>query len=157
MYLYIMYNENTEMIKIGITENLERRQRQIQKSTGCKIKLLGSYKSHYSFGAEQYLLSMYIRYKTEGEWIKFEEKYLYDHLRDRFIDTSNYSQDNEYFRDYFPFEKEELLKRKISDKLKMQRLNLWKFYRDKIWWLDTIFEAEDMVISKKNYRLIEVY
>lgn len=67
--LYIIKNEITGKIKIGVSNNVSTRIRQLECASGCSLKLL--YTLPYSdnvFEIEQYLHKKFENYRSIGEW-----------------------------------------------------------------------------------------
>jgi hypothetical protein len=78
-YVYVFYNPNTKFYKIGITKNLNTRQRQISTQSGCylelvlAIELLVGYDEHN--GLVEYMLHKFFKNKKQiGEWFLLDVK-----------------------------------------------------------------------------------
>lgn len=131
MFLYIVYNKKTQLTKIGITESIERRLGQIEKSCGCKIYNVGSIEIEHALEMEKFLHATF-RYKREyGEWFKL------DNLDYRFLGNLWCV----YFADYYSISysgdciEEEMEKRK----------GVWMFP----WRGDNLLD-EDIILEIKN-------
>lgn len=102
--LYWLYNPTTKLTKIGITENLDQRLKQIENACGCEVKLVAYATFEHASITERFLLSLLSNCRTKGEWIncnKYPKSFqiIYDtfHIitlsksnRDSFFDISFY-------------------------------------------------------------------
>lgn len=82
--LYIAINE-LDMVKIGISTNVERRIREIANASGLAVRLIAKtpLTKLKSYGAEQYILARFEKYRAVGEW--FSADILADHSIEEII------------------------------------------------------------------------
>ena len=76
--VYLMYNNNTDLYKIGITNNINRRLSQIKTQSGCEIDLIEYFHVCIFYGLdsksiEEELHKTYKKSRVVGEWFKFTE------------------------------------------------------------------------------------
>ena len=77
--VYVIYNYDTNLTKIGISDKPQRRIRQIHLSSGCNIVFLEFNYLSYSCKLkaeeiEKKLHKKYAKYRIVGEWFKLDEK-----------------------------------------------------------------------------------
>ena len=83
MNLYFIMNPDTNLFKIGITDNIPRRLTQIRNATGCNINLIayaiGNKKENIIKTAEAMCLALFGESRAYGEWAKDdgEESFVY--------------------------------------------------------------------------------
>lgn len=67
--LYLMENSNN-LNKIGISNNPNRRKRQIELASGTRVRILKCWRTldATAFEVEQYLHVQFARRRLEGEW-----------------------------------------------------------------------------------------
>lgn len=62
------------MIKIGITENIHKRKKQLENQSGCNLHIVGYTETHAAESCECFILSLYGYYRKNGEWLDVSEK-----------------------------------------------------------------------------------
>ena len=71
-YLYLIKNESTGLVKIGITDNIKKRVATLENGSGCKCSVLFCVDFKRSFfrayEAEQFLHHYFDRFRLIGEW-----------------------------------------------------------------------------------------
>lgn len=67
-YIYILKQEGTNIIKIGVTNDLDKRLRSIQTGNPNKISIYHFEERNNAYKVESYLKKKFIKYKKEGEW-----------------------------------------------------------------------------------------
>lgn len=78
-HVYLMRMENTDLFKIGLSINPDRRRQDLEQNSPLNIKLIaeircGDYKRAKEL--EEQLLDATDDYKTKGEWVKLDFKKL---------------------------------------------------------------------------------
>lgn len=73
MYIYAVYNPMTKLTKIGITEDLDRRVRQIERGIGGTIKILTWADVEFAAEMEKFIHALLSEYRTIGEWFELDE------------------------------------------------------------------------------------
>lgn len=68
-YIYILLNETTNFVKIGITKNTDRRIRQLELSSGCKLKTIFISDEYFKAALIEKSFKTFFKSKQqEGEW-----------------------------------------------------------------------------------------
>ncbi len=84
-FVYLIYNHQSKLFKIGRTKNPDTRIKEISAGCGCEIALLllieleaseDWYLSAKQF--EKFLHRYYRKYRVRGEWFKFTTEQLFD-------------------------------------------------------------------------------
>ena len=73
MYLYLVYNSVSNLTKIGITENIERRVLQLTNACGDQLDLVTYIKTGIAPELERLLHVMFSCRRTHGEWFRLTE------------------------------------------------------------------------------------
>ncbi len=108
--LYLIQNINNGIIKIGVTNNIEKRIKLFQNICGMKLKLLKTYIIQNSFRVEKILHFKYKNKRTYGEWFKLNSDDLLD------IDNIIKNIDND-FNNYNDIKIDSILVNLINKKL----------------------------------------
>lgn len=81
MLVYLIKQKNTDLYKIGITKNANKRKLQIQTGSPQKIEILYLYESEMASKIERFFHKKYFHTKfdetfdkIEGEWFKLNPK-----------------------------------------------------------------------------------
>ena len=78
-FVYMLFNHNTGLTKIGISKDAFRRKRQIELASGCKISYLDYLRVEAdvklsAIQIEKKLNAKYAKYRKIGEWFNFPQK-----------------------------------------------------------------------------------
>lgn len=86
-HVYVIKNENTGLVKVGISDNPEKRMRTLSNQSGCKLSLVyNSPKCANAFAIEQSIHKMYKDDREFGEWFSTSEIELVEILKDQEYD-----------------------------------------------------------------------
>ena len=66
--LYLIQDCSSELVKIGISNNPQKRLRQLQTGTGNQLKLLQTYKTENDRHWEKRIHKMFWQNRKKGEW-----------------------------------------------------------------------------------------
>lgn len=78
-YVYFIQSTN-KLVKIGVTNNLSARLKQLQTGSPGKLKLLGSIKTNDPYKLEKRLHNKYKNMRVNGEWFNVNEMQVEDEL-----------------------------------------------------------------------------
>jgi predicted GIY-YIG superfamily endonuclease len=67
-YIYILQQENSNIIKIGVTNNIKKRLQSIQTGNPNKVSVYHYEERNNAYTVEAFLKKKFISYKKEGEW-----------------------------------------------------------------------------------------
>jgi hypothetical protein len=68
--LYVVLNPKTKLVKIGVTENLDRRLGQLENSTGVDITILAWAQCKQAKELESLLHKTFTDFRKKGEWFE---------------------------------------------------------------------------------------
>jgi predicted GIY-YIG superfamily endonuclease len=81
-YIYILLNETTNFIKIGISKNTNRRIRQLELSGGCKLKTIFISDDYFRAAVIEKSFKTFFKSKQqEGEWFDIPADIAVDKLK----------------------------------------------------------------------------
>lgn len=73
-YVYLIYDENNDAYKIGVTRSKNsKRLKQLQTGNSTKLDVLYLHETKYPFRLETMLHSYYINHRINGEWYKIDD------------------------------------------------------------------------------------
>ena len=67
-YIYILKQEDSNIIKIGVTNNINKRLKSVQTGNPSKISVYYYEERNNAYKIEAYLKKKFVKYKKEGEW-----------------------------------------------------------------------------------------
>ncbi|MFA5174676.1 MAG: GIY-YIG nuclease family protein [Candidatus Pacearchaeota archaeon] len=73
MILYIIYNKKTQLTKIGITENLEKRIAHLENQCGCSLDCVAWIDIVHARETEIFLHATFDCYRQRGEWFSLDK------------------------------------------------------------------------------------
>jgi len=93
--IYIIKNVNTNYYKIGITSDIDRRFRQLQLQSGCKLKIIDWYlldvdNNMNAKQIENKLHNKYKEYNIIGEWFDIDN--IIDDVLNFYIELCDYGE-----------------------------------------------------------------
>ena len=71
MYIYVLFNKLTGLTKIGITDDIDRRVKQLENQTGCELNIIAWAILFCAPELEKLLHSMFRNKRAQGEWFNF--------------------------------------------------------------------------------------
>lgn len=77
-FLYVFENDRANLLKVGISKNVERRVREVQDSCGCALKTIFAIEHSKAETLEKIIHEEISSFKTYGEW--FDARYKSDIL-----------------------------------------------------------------------------
>jgi hypothetical protein len=81
-YIYLVLNENTNFVKIGISKNTKQRIRKLELSGGCRLKTIFISDEYYRAALIEQSFKTYFRNKQEeGEWFNISPELALDKLK----------------------------------------------------------------------------
>jgi hypothetical protein len=72
MFVYLINENTTNLYKIGVSNNPEKRLKSLQTSNGNKLLLVAQFQTSFNFKLEKFVHQQYHKNKQEGEWFLFE-------------------------------------------------------------------------------------
>lgn len=67
-YIYILKQENSNIIKIGVTNDIKKRLKSVQTGNPNKIRVYHYEERNNAYEIEAFLKRKFVEYKREGEW-----------------------------------------------------------------------------------------
>ena len=100
--VYIFYNENTGYTKIGITDNVDRRLRQIQTASGCMVDFveytyIGKLQDLSARDVERFLHKKYKQFRKIGEWFSLTWEQI-NICQDEMLDLCEFGSKSKYYK-----------------------------------------------------------
>ena len=78
MFIYLIKQTNSNLCKIGISENPEKRIKQLQTANGTPLDLIKQFKTEFGYKLEAALHRHFFSKKTIGEFFELEEKDIFE-------------------------------------------------------------------------------
>jgi predicted GIY-YIG superfamily endonuclease len=75
--VYLLWNAQTRLYKIGISDNVERRKRELERQGGVPITIMGSWQAERPEDIERALHRYYAAKRREGEWFALADQDVY--------------------------------------------------------------------------------
>ncbi|HUT43045.1 MAG TPA: GIY-YIG nuclease family protein [Candidatus Bathyarchaeia archaeon] len=72
--IYTARNLENGYVKIGVTENIERRRKQLENGCGNEVFMEGWMEIHNASEIEKFLHSTFAHLRKKGEWFELGEK-----------------------------------------------------------------------------------
>lgn len=72
MFIYLINIENTDLYKIGVSKNPEKRLKSLQTANGKKLSLINSFETQFNYKLETFLHQYFSLKKKLGEWFILE-------------------------------------------------------------------------------------
>lgn len=73
-FIYLARQGNSELYKIGSSDNPEERIKQLQTANGEQLELIETFETNYKFKLETALHRRFLPSKTLGEWFILKEE-----------------------------------------------------------------------------------
>lgn len=77
-YVYLIQDLYNNTYKIGVTNDLEKRMRNLQTGNTCELKLVCSFKTEYPYRLETMLHRSLEQYREKNEWFSLPEDIVFD-------------------------------------------------------------------------------
>ena len=71
--LYVIYNEDVNIYKIGVSNKVNKRLKALQCASGCELELVMKSKKIKAYALESYFHFIFKKKRTFGEWFKLND------------------------------------------------------------------------------------
>lgn len=81
MTVYLMYQEDSDLFKIGVSKHSKKRLKENQTGNGNKLQLIHCVPCRYPYVVESTLHNRFQHKRKEGEWFEFDNYDIKDFVK----------------------------------------------------------------------------